>query len=368
MDYNSFVQEIGDKYNYDIELRIAIRLSLPLMVEKYGNDKIQDICNLFRNTRIFSSRKMDIETQEKIESEMTQDINKHVNFIEENPYQNNDDPGSYYSFVPIIDENDNVIGEKKWIVVKDMKDEVNGSKYKELFGTSINMPYFIHEINHAFAMQDPIYVKKGNIISSKHGMYRKQMEINSNDEYSVVTTIDSKNLLIEEGINEKYTQDMLTKLMNKENYEEVVQELDAIHHVNSTYSSTLINLSDKLIDLLGDDKIYQYRNKNNMQILKEFNEKASKSAIAQTYCNGDKPFDYFDKKCFAIFCLASNGYKLPIETFATKVKELTVEGFTPLCAYQDIEKGTMPKDKFDKIKESILGTEIEKTSSKPVTK
>lgn len=368
MDYNYFVQTISNKYNYDEELSIAIRLTLPLMVEKYGNDKMQDICNLFENTKIFTSSDMSLQTRRRIEEEMTRGVNENVTFVTENLYKNNNDPGSYYSSVPVFDENSNVIDEKKWVVVKDMKNASNGSKYKELFGTSINMPYFIHEINHAFAMQNPLYRKNGDILESKHGMFREQMKIETESGKIKVSTIDAKNIIIEEGINEKYTQDMLTRLLEKQDYSEVTEDLRAINHNGTSYSPTLINFSEKLIELLGDDKIYQYRNQNNMQILKEFNEKASKSEIAQAYCEGDKPFDYFDKKCFGIFTLASNGYKLPIEVFTTRVKELTVEGFTPLCAYQDIEKGTMSKDKFDKIKASVLGIELEKSTSKSVTK
>lgn len=369
MDYNTFVQTISDKYNYSEELKIAIRLTLPLMVEKYGVDKIQDICNLFENTRIFAVSDMGKDTRDRIERKMTSGVNEHVEFVEEDPYQNDKDPGSYYANVPVFDENANVIGERNWVVVKDMKDEYNASRYKELFGTSINMPYFIHEINHAFAMQNPVYIKEGNTINSKHGMFREQMQVEASNGKVKVTTTDTKNIIIEEGINEKYTQDMLTSLMKKQDYREVKQELNAINHVNTSYSPTLISLSEKLIDLLGDDKLYQYRNKNDMRVLKEFNETASKSEIAKTYCEGDKAFDYFDKKCFGIFTLASNCYKLPVPEYARRTRQLMVEAFSPLCAYQDISKGTMPKDKFDKIKDSILSTEIQiKTTPNQISK
>lgn len=36
MDYNAFVREISSQYNYSEDLQVAIRLTLPLMVKKYG--------------------------------------------------------------------------------------------------------------------------------------------------------------------------------------------------------------------------------------------------------------------------------------------------------------------------------------------
>lgn len=45
-----------------------------------------------------------------------------------------------------------VVGEKRWIVVNDLSGKVNEEGYKKLFDTSINMPYFLHELNHAYAM------------------------------------------------------------------------------------------------------------------------------------------------------------------------------------------------------------------------
>jgi hypothetical protein len=56
---------------------------------------------------------------------------------------------------------------------------------------------------------------------------------------------------------------------------------------------------------------------------------------------------------------------MSMEEYSRRNKELMVEAFAPLCAYQDKKLGTMSPEKFDNIRNGILGIEInnEKTNS-----
>lgn len=359
MDYNSLIEEISSKYSYSEELKIAIRMTLPLMVETYGESRFGEICDLFRNTKIFATDDMSKSNRDKVEQEMLDGTNSHVTFDEgENPYQNDIDPGSYYSYQAIYDENMDVVDEKRWAVVKDMQGSLNGEEYKNLFGTTINMPYFIHEMNHAFAMQNATYRKEGNLIYSKHGMVEQEFSIDSNNGTIVISENSTDNIIIEEAINEKISQDMLTSLLKVEDYSAVDRMLRDINHITTSYSPVLISLAEKMEGLLGRDALLSWRKDNNMSVLHEFNRLASESEISQKYCDGMTPYDYFDQKCFGIFLLKCNGYKMSMDEYGKKNKELMVEAFAPLCAYQDKKLGTMSLEKFENIRNGILGIEV----------
>ena len=359
MDYNSLIEEISSKYSYSEELKIAIRMTLPLMVETYGESRFEEICDLFRNTKIFATDDMSKSNRDKVEQEMLNGTNSHVTFDEgENPYQNDIDPGSYYSYQAIYDENMDVVDEKRWAVVKDMQGSLNGEEYKNLFGTTINMPYFIHEMNHAFAMQNATYRKEGNLIYSKHGMVEQEFSIDSNNGTVVISENSTDNIIIEEAINEKISQDMLTSLLKVEDYSAVDRMLRDINHITTSYSPVLISLAEKMEGLLGRDALLSWRKDNNMSVLQEFNRLASESEISQKYCDGMTPYDYFDQKCFGIFLLKCNGYKMSMEEYGKRNKELMVEAFAPLCAYQDKKLGTMSLEKFENIRNGILGIEV----------
>lgn len=314
---------------------------------------------MFRNKRIFATSDMSLSNRQKIEFEMLEGTNSHIEFVEgEDLYQTGTDPGSYYSYQAIYDDEMNVVGEKRWLVIKDMEGSLNCDDYKNLFGTTINMPYFIHEINHAFAMQNPIYKKEGDKIYSKHGMVEQELSFTKKDGKILLKDDMTNNIIIEEAINERITQDMLVELMNVTSYSEVAQTLSSINHISTSYSPVLISLAEKFEKVLGSDNLLEWRMNNDKSIMQEFNELAMQSDIAKKYCNGEVPYDYFDQKCFGIFLLKCNGYKMPIEEYGKKNKELMVEAFTPLCAYQDVKYGTMSLEKFENIRNGILGIEI----------
>lgn len=362
MNLDSLLNEIKDKYGYTDELVNAIKITIPLMVAEYGENSIDDILRLFQKTRIFATSDMGYENRKIIEKQMIGNYNSHIKSEEIDPYQNGDsDPGSYYSFETLYDEEMNIIGEARWLVVKDMKDSFNEEGYSNLFGTTINMPYFIHEINHAFAMQNAIYRKKDNIIESKHGMYEQVQSFNKDNGQISLIEESNAHIILEEAINEKITQDMLVNLLNAKEYSEVESMLSSIKHVSSSYSSILIGLANKFSNILGKDRLMQYRKDNNKEIIDEFNLLASQGEIGKKYVDNENPFEYFSKKSFELFRLKCECYKMSIEEYSRRSKELMVGAFAPLCSYQEIKFGTTDLSKFEETRNELLGIEKEKT-------
>lgn len=360
MKHKYLIEEVSNKYGYNEQLQIAINLTIDLMLKEYGEDKIDDIYNLFRNIRIFSTSDMSKDNRDKIEKEMIGNYNSNIiDKKDDDPYQNDSDPGSYYSYQAIYDENMNVTGEARWIVVKDMKGSIQEEGYKNIFGTTINIPYFIHEIGHAFVMQNATYVKEENKIYSKHGMYEEVITFDKKDNKFEIDADGLNSIILEESINEFSTQNMLKELLKVDDYTIVRQQLDSIGHVSTAYNSVLLSLTEKLEKILGKEQLLNYRRNNDKKVIDEFNLIASQSEIVQKYCPGDLPFSMFDKKCYALYLLENKKYTMTSEQYGERNKQLMMDAFVPLCAYQDKKYGTMPFATYEEVRNEVLGINVD---------
>ena len=351
---DEWLEQIAAKYGYNQELKNAISLTIPLMIKKYGEERKQEVFDLFENTRIFTTNDMSKDHRDEIEKEMIGNINSHLLQEDTDPYQTGNDPASYYSYQAVYDEDMNITGEVRWIVVKDMAGSYQEEAYRNLFGTSINMPYFIHEVGHAFGMQNPTYQKDGNTIYTKHGMYEQTYTYEQKDGKMKLETIKTDNILLEEIVNEKDTQDMLTDMMNVANYQEVEKKLGEIHHVESNYSTILIALASKLEKELGMENLLKFRKDNQKEIIQEFNRVVAQSDIAKKYFPNEEGYAYLANIAFELFQLSANAPKMSMDDYKLETSKLMVDGYKPLCAHSG-----MSLDRFDEIKKDILGEELE---------
>jgi len=345
MDYNKFVDEISEKYGYGEELKVAIKMAIPLMVEDYGDE--QAVLNVFNTVRIFATGDMGRENRDKIEGEMLGGVISHVSHEEGDLYNNDRDPGSYYAYETIYDENLDVTGELRWLVVKDHANDYQGEKYKETFGTTINFPYFLHELGHAYAMQNPIYSREGNEVYAKHGMVEEKNVLVEVDGKYVSRPVEAKGVIVEEAINELHAQKQLMSYFGVDDYKSVDEKLKAIGHVTTSYSPVILSLADSMENVMD---ISSFRKDNNFEVIKEFNEKSLEGDIAKKYLSDKLPYDHLESNMYAIFDVTQTRYRMPIDEYAQKTRELMVEAQVPLCSYNG-----MTLERFEAIKENVLG-------------
>lgn len=363
--YQKFLDDLRKKYNYDDNLINAIKISIVAMVDTYGEENINKILNLFYNTRIFSTGDMSKESRDKIRKTVLGESNSDIVEDLDNVYGTNIDPGAFYSYEAIYDENMDVVGEKRRIVVNDLSGKVNEEGYKKLFNTSINMPYFLHELNHAYAMQTPIYEKNNNEITSKHGMFKNTIKYDiSTDNKKHVKDIDNQGIITEEMINEMYTQRQLIKILNKSKYEEVENELNNINHVSTSYNSLLIMFANELENLIGKERLSDYREKNDFSVIKEFNDIVKNSEIAKKYIGTTDAFEYFSSKCYELFDLSLHKYQMDIDKYKLESYKIMVDVFAPICAYKEVKYGTSNLEKYENSREEYLGTEEKQYKTK----
>lgn len=352
------IQELLDslknKYQYDDNLLKAIEITVNLMIKRYGSDSIDDIFELFNNIPIFTAVGLNQKMVNDKMSEMFGVNNPHILVDEEENIYGTNSVGSVYCYDPIFNEDMEVVSESKFIIVEDRKGTIKEKDYIDTFGTTINIPYFLHEVNHAYGMQKSKHVKRGNQILSKHGLYTSITDITkSEDKYHIQTT-SRKDIVFEEIINQMITQDMLCDFFKVSSYDEVKPILNSINYVPMEYDSLLVFIGRKIEFAMGIDAIMDLRRENNEAIIDEINNIASSSDIAIEFLNGEKPFDFFINKTYELFQLIVNKYKYKIEKYAELSAELMLDSLAPVYAYADKKNNTVNLEKYKQKREKVM--------------
>ena len=281
--YEEFLDELRKKYNYSEDLINAIRICIPVMISTYGNEK--KVLDVFSNIRIFVTKDTSKGTIDSIEKQVAGDINEHIIFTDTNTYGLNEDIPACYPYIEVYDENMNIIGEARWIMLKET--EYNKDGYMSLFGTTINIPHLLHELNHAYGMQNVVYYKRENNFFIKHGMLIEEKAFARDEKakkYIERLSVD-KDIILEEIFAELNTQKQLVILMNKTDYKEVNDALSAINHVSTLYNDSLMVIGEALEKEIGISRLRDYRENNDFSVVAEFNGTCRNSRISKKYMN-----------------------------------------------------------------------------------
>lgn len=352
--YDNIINEICLKYGYDDELRKAISVVFPLMVEEYND--LEGVKKLFLDVRIFCVQNVDDKTVNDISLEMLSGVNEHVIFEEDNAYNNNS-VGAFYSYEPVFDDSMNVVDERKWIVVKGFQ-----TKYQSLFGTSIDIPSFLHELNHAYGMQNPVCKISSNQIYSKHGMYETVSLVKSMDSKYGVRTVKQDNIMSEEVCNEFITRRMLCKFFGVSNYNSVQEKLDNIGHVRSVYMNLHMEIARYLESAIGKDDLMRYRKDNDNFVIDKFNQLSMETELYSFYFNDLNPFSYLNSKIFEMFNLSSNYINYlnedKKEEYRIEMLRLFYDAVAPIYSYNVVCNNKGSIDDYLSARRNELGEEF----------
>ena len=340
-DIDIFLKMIKQKYNYDDELIKALKIVIPL----FDEEPQEEIFNVINNVRIFLTEDMSLENQNKIRKEMLQDKYQEMEEPEDNMYHVETEPGSYYSYEPLFDEENNFKEEIRWLVLK----KEPTAKYQSLFNTTINIPYLIHELEHAYMMQKPMYEKSGENTLSKHGMlFEEYSKINN-----TMQPIRQEDIILEEMFTELFTQEKLVRLLKKQDYTEVSQELKNINHVNTSYNILLTKIAEIFQNTVGKERIYNYRKYNDFELREDFNETAKESNIKDKYFKKIDAWKYLSDCCTRIFGLSHNKLNYSLEEYKELQKNEMMKAFAPIHAYKEIKYNSSSLQNYENIGKSI---------------
>lgn len=355
----SILDEVAKKYGYDKDLQYALFICVQALTSYYGKDALPGILNMLENVPIHAQKTLTKEVTSTIEKMELGDLNKHIEYLEApSPYGHDTTPGSTYNYEIIFDNDMNPTFEKRWIIVETRRDAWNGEAFYNTFGTYINLPYLLHELNHAYAMSNPYIVRNGDKIVCKHGMYISEYTIGSRDGKYTLTRTDYNDLLLEEAINEYLTNEMLCEYF-KVTPDDLCQMLRSIHYTGSSYNPIILGAAQRFIYLMGKDKIISYRINNDDTVIDEFNDMAQSSEIGKKYYTYELPFDNFTKNAMAVYLCGIDKYHHTLEEYKEMQAKNACELFGPLYAYQEELDGTMNLKSYDEYRSEVgLDTDV----------
>ena len=261
---------IANKYKYSKSDIKVIDTLISTMEEFYGIRKTKEIIDVFDDVKVYFTDKVDDSFVKKLDNELNDSriINEGLDSY----------GAAFYKFSPVFDRKMNVVGENKAFVIP------LDNNYAELFGVPVNVPYALHELNHAYAMRNPIYIQNGRNLYSKHGMIECNWEIIPIDKnHYKMETISQQGVGLEEGINEFLTQNALKKRYGNDIYD----RLRNINYSPAKYGGVETE-AGRLIDAVGFDEIRKYRFNEDNSIESIFNEQVLKSTIYKKYGNSEK--------------------------------------------------------------------------------
>lgn len=352
------LKPIIEKYQYDDNLSQALYLVLDEFVKYYGEECIPELLELLSNTKIYVRKDITPDAMKEITNIEVGDRNKHfVSGEEENAYgeDNSRTTGSAYCFEIIYDENMNVTGEQKWFVIKDNAGVVLTDKLKERFNTTINIYYLIHELNHAYAMRNPKIVQNGNVVDIKHGMYVQRFEIDKSGQIPFVSNVFSRDVIMEEALNEIDTNKMFMSLLGVDDEKQMYEQMQELSITRSNYNVILTMIMDRMTGLFGDE-IRKYRMDNDTSFIEKFNETMD-TEIALGYFPRKIPFEYLSDCMKDIFVLCCDKYRHSVSEYSQLQGENMVRALAPIMAYSEHINGPQYLDKYNELR-SKYGMEI----------
>ena len=350
MDYSNFIDEIASKYGYDKNLKRAIEIILPLLIRKHGKEKEEDILTLFRDVHIFAPDDLSESNIIAIKEKMTEGVNQHI--VKDEVNYNGDISDASYYFYPVYNENMEVIGEIRWIIAEKV-DKFRKDGYIEIFDTDINVPQFLHEIEHAYGMKKPTCEKKDNLIFSKHGMFETVEQVELIDAGYTLKRISEKGRILEEMINEKNTIEMLVDYFCVNDYQELKTILDEIGHIPYIFEGVLVTITEKLETAIGSENLDSLRAENNEAVRETFNEACKKTMIANAYFKDEVAFDYLEAKATEIYNIKNNCQNIEISDYLKTNVELVLDALAVISAFNETQE-VITLEEYEEIRNNAL--------------
>lgn len=400
-EYEEVVAEVSEKFKYSSELKNVIARITKVVTEGMSYEDRQVFYKMLRTTPIIIIPENAKITEDELSERMFGDVNPHIK-TKEFDRGEYDKQGSAGAFVttPVIDENLNIIGVKKYIFVRgfDTTRQLTSreQEYFDIFHTGINVSHLIHEMGHAYAAEQNPYSIKDNILTMRLGACEMKSKITSlgNGQYES-EGISTTGLYIEEGLNTNFEEENLAKYLGmdldatkklydtvliRSNYQSGISlmterfmdspfrgeierwrktgDKEALESLNATFAKA--NFYEKRDKLYARDESIEPGTEGNIIVQRNaiFNNKDFKPRSAEIMKELEgvffedptdmSPMEMIDNTLMQYYNTDLHKYKLPIETYGDLLKVTTIEGCSLIKQAMDIreqEMGLTPEQK-----------------------
>lgn len=281
-EYQDIVKEVSQKYGYSEDLRTTLsKISKAVLKGKSFEDR-QVFYSMLRTTPIVVISESSRMSHEDIVESMMGNVNPHIKEKEKEKgeYDKQKAAGAFVSS-PVIDENLNLIGVKKFLYVTEMDMSSEGSEYKQkymnLFHTGINVPHLIHELGHAWASEINSYSLENGVLTQRFGTMEVKHQLTDlgNGQYES-EEISSTGLFIEEGLNTNFEERGVAGYLGI-SLEEAKKLYKDDTITPSVYQSGISMITDMFNNTNFKDDIEKWRLQGDKSAQEKLNNKFSKA-------------------------------------------------------------------------------------------
>ena len=318
MNTNDFIDKIGIKYGYDIELVDALKRCVPAMIEGKNEEEISLLMDTLERVQIYTFDKQPKEEEIlAIKNQKLNGRNDHVKFIscDKGEYEKADAPGAYMG-EPVFDENMNIVDRVGVIYLTNL---YSNSETAKFYGTKINLSHLIHELGHAWAAQKDEFIQEENgdyinTIGAVKFYNKVDRETCTSEEIGV------EGLYIEEALNSIEEEEALYRILGISDFHDIPG------YVSSEYQGAMTAMMRYYIEKLGKSPFENLRIHKDRKEIDQLQEIFDETDFAKSmkesdrYTNKEKKFESVQKTSM------SDDTKKYIKDFFEEYRELY---FTP---------------------------------------
>lgn len=282
-EYEDIVEEVSQKFGYKEELSSTlVKIAKAVLDGKSFEDR-QIFYKMLRTTPIVIIPDNSKISHEEIVEKMLGDVNPHIkdkSKVDLGEYGKQKAAGAFVS-EPIIDENLNIKGIKKFLYITEINTsrELSESqkKYIDMFHTVINVPHLIHELGHAWASEENPYSIEDGILTQRMGTVETKFKLTDleNGQYES-EAISTTGLFIEEGINTNFEERSIAKYLGISL--EAAKKLYKNNTITpSIYQASISTMTESLYNGAFMDDIEKWRMYGDKNAEERLNEKFLKT-------------------------------------------------------------------------------------------
>lgn len=276
------VDEVAQKFKYNDELKSVLSKIAKAALNGRTYEEKQLFYKMLRTTPILVVPHNTTISHEEIVERMIGDVNPHIkdkSTVDNGEYDKQESAGAFVT-APIIDENLNLVGVKKFLYITEFdrsEDNLDVSpEYFERFQTAINVPHLIHELGHAWVAEANPYTIENGILTQRMGTVESKYKITElgNGQYES-EGISTTGTFIEEGLNTNFEEETVAKFLGISLEE--VQELYSNGTITPSFYQPGMAKMTELMATLSKGDFAKWRIFGNKDSLERINETFSKA-------------------------------------------------------------------------------------------
>lgn len=286
-EYKNVLEEVCSKFNYSDDLKTVLEKITEAALKEKSYEERQIFYKMLKTTPIVVIPENAQITDKEIIERMIGDVNPHIKQkdVDIGEYGKQKAAGAFVS-EPVMDENLNLTGVKKFLYVKSFdtnkKLSTSDQRYFDTFKTGINVPHLIHELGHAWVSEVNPYSIEDGILTQRLGTTTIKYKIEEVEKGKYESEEFSRTgLYLEEGLNTNFEEKTLAKYLGitLEECKELYKTTGIL--IPSQYQSNISNMTERFSQKTFKKDLEKWRFSGDKSALENLNDAFEKTNLYQ---------------------------------------------------------------------------------------